>query len=298
MKKIFAVVLIVFCLAQFSCDDGGNSSEGSASAGAGGGTGPEGPEGEKGDQGEEGPKGDQGDPGASGSDGQAGTLGAPVSQVDDHSHIVAVNKGYFTTAKENGNTFVVMKLFPDASAPGSYYGAGKQGNKIMLGINDFHEEAIANFEALSFRAQIPGSSAANTNVYLNFIVDLNCDAVNPDYAIIVVSRAPLAPGAQDAWAEFNIQAADQIYRSVGGKGGIPGHNDANAATWADLVNNNPDACFVNADPFDNGMPKYVELPAFLFVLGDSNTVIALHIFLDDVKLTFSGTETHFDFEDA
>jgi hypothetical protein len=45
---------------------------------------------------------------------------------------------------------------------------------------------------------------------------------------------------------------------------------------------------VNADPFDNGMPKHTKLPSMLLVLGDSLTTTSSHIYLDDVRVRMDG----------
>ena len=299
--KLFSLLCGVVFVGFFAaCDGDGTNLQGSAatssgSPGADGAPGEAGPAGAPGADGEDGvagapgQPGEAGQPGAAGAPGDAGQQGAPISRVAEDSYVIAVNKGYHAVVEDAGNNFLVMKLFPGASAVGSYYGGGT-GNKVMFGLDHFHRTPIAQFESISFRSHVPATSTSNKNVYLNFIVDLNCSALNPDYAVVVVDSLLTAPvlQAQNQWNNYTISAADAVFKSVGGKGGLPLHTANDGVTWSVLVNNKPDACFVNADPFDNGMPKYVDLTSILFVLGDSGTVAAFDIYLDDVDVMMNG----------
>lgn len=306
--KLFSLLCGMLLVGFFSaCDGDATNPQGSAAtstgtpgadgapgapgpAGAPGADGQDGAPGQPGADGQPGAAGAPGQPGAAGAPGDAGQQGAPISRVAEDAYVIAVNKGYHAVVEDAGNNFLVMKLFPGASAVGSYYGGGA-GNKVMFGLDHFHRTPIAQFESVSFRSQVPATSTSNKNVYLNFIVDLNCSALNPDYAIVVVDSLLTAPvlQAQNQWNSYTVSTADAVFKSVGGKGGLPSHLAANAATWDVLVNANPNACFVNADPFDNGMPKYVDLTSMLFVLGDSGTVAAFDIYLDDIDVLMNGT---------
>ena len=283
--KLLSLLCCVLLGGFFSAcgNDGANpqssASTSSGTPGADGAPGTPGEAGADGAAGEDGAPGAPGQPGADGAPGDAGQLGAPISRVAEDSYVIAVNKGYHAVVEDPlddpKNTFLVMKLFPGASAVGSYYGGGT-GNKVMFGLDNFDRTPIAQFESISFRSKVPATSAANTNVYLNFIIDLNCSALNPDYAVIVINSPPV--GAQAQWNNYSVSAQDQVFRSVAGKGGLPSH------------------LAVNADPFDNGMPKYVDLPSMLFVLGDSNTITGLHIYLDDIDVLMNGTHHVVSFE--
>ncbi len=241
----------------------------------------------RGPRGKRGPRGPRGFRGRRGLAGPPGSAGAPVYPVVPGVSAVTINRSYFQTGKD-GSAFVMLRLFDNGASTGTFYGNG-YGNKAMLGLTAFNRDAVADFESFSFRAKVPASSPRNRGVYANFIVDLACDALDPQYAIIVVDQ-PLSAGPQDAWNNYGFSADDAVFRSVGGRGGLPGHLDADADVLGVLTGNHPDACFVNADPFDNGMPKHTKLPSMLLVLGDSLTTSASHIYLDDLSATMDGVQ--------
>lgn len=243
----------------------------------------------RGPRGKRGPRGPRGFRGRRGPAGPPGSAGAPVHPVVPGLAAVTINRSYFQTGKDGGSAFVMLRLFDDAASTGTFYGDG-YGNKSMLGATGYDREPLADFEALSFRAKVPASSPRNRGVYANFIVDLACDDLDPRYAIIVVDRT-LGVGAQGDWHEYAFGADDPVFRAVGGRGGLPGHLDAAAGTLDVVTGGHPDACFVNADPFDNGMPKHTKLPSILLVLGDSLTTSASHIYLDDFSVMMSGVRT-------
>ena len=90
-------------------------------------------------------------------------------------------------------------------------------------------------------------------------------------------------------------ATEAVFKSVGGKGGLPGHLEPGGEPLSVLLAMHPQACLVNADPFDNGMPKHTELPSILLVLGDSLTTTPSRIHIDDIVVASGGTTTTYDF---
>ncbi len=239
----------------------------------------------RGPRGKRGARGPRGLRGLRGPAGAPGSAGAPVYPVAPGVSAVMINRSYFHTGKDV-NGFLMLRLYDQSASVGTFYGSG-QGNKAMLGLTSYDREPVSDFESLSFRAKIPASSALNRGVYANFVVDLECDPLDPQYAIIVV-EGPLSVGAQGEWHAYGFAADEPVFRSVGGRGGLPSHVSQAGGVLGLLTGAHPDACFVNADPFDNGMPKHTKLPSMLLVLGDSGTTTSSHIYLDDVSVRMDG----------
>lgn len=118
----------------------------------------------------------------------------------------------------------------------------------------------------------------------------------PDYAVLVVDQPLREVGVQGRYHAYTISHRERVFRSVGGEGGLPGHLAREAGLLSTLLDRHPRACFVNADPFDNGMPRHTTLPSVLLILADSLTTRALHIDLDHIRFVYRGGADLVDFE--
>jgi len=166
----------------------------------------------------------------------------------------------------------------------------------MLGFNLYDGFAVSDFKTLVFATRVPLTQEKNKNVYVNFVIDLNCNINNPDWAIVVVDFMLADAGNQGQWNTYTVDSSEAIFKSVGGKGGLPSHLANGGATLGTLSDANTQACFANGDPQDNGMPKDTVLDSILLVLGDSGTTALSEIHIDDVEISFETSVILYDFE--
>lgn len=204
-----------------------------------------------------------------------------------------VNKTQNDVISDAGNKVAKLELLAGANPVGGFNGGGL-GNKAYLGFR--YGALLSNFQGITFKSKVPSTSPLNKNVYLNLQVDLDCNPSNPSYAIIVVDFMFASPGPQNQWNTYTVLSTDQVYRSVGGRGGLPSHISAQTGLLSTVTNNFPNACLVNASTGDNGQKKNTILPAILLVLGDSATTAVSQVFLDDIEVTISGYTDHYNFE--
>lgn len=206
-----------------------------------------------------------------------------------------VNKTQNDVISDLGNRVAKLELLAGSNSVGGFNGSGI-GNKAYLGFR--YGALLSSFQGITFKSKVPSVSPLNKNVYLNMQVDLNCNPSNPDYAIIVVDFMFTNPGPQNQWNSYSVLSTDQVYRSVGGKGGLPGHISAQTGLLSTVIANFPNACLVNASTGDNGQKKNTDLPALLLVLGDSGTTVASQIYLDDIVVTFASGSNTYNFENT
>lgn len=206
-----------------------------------------------------------------------------------------VNKTQNDVISDLGNKVVKLELLSGSSPVGGFNGSGV-GNKAYLGFK--YGTPLSNFQGITFKSKVPSASPLNKNVYLNLQVDLNCNPSNPFYAIIVADYMFTTPGLQNQWNTYSVTSSAQVWRSVGGRGGLPSHIATQAGILSTVTTNFPYACLVNASTGDNGQKKNTILPAVLLVLGDSATTAASHIFLDDVVVSFNSGSDTYNFENT
>lgn len=206
-----------------------------------------------------------------------------------------VNKTQNDVISDSGNKVVKLELLAGSSPVGGFNGSGI-GNKAYLGFK--YGTPLSNFQGISFKSKVPNSSSINKNVYLNLQVDLNCNPSNPFYAIIVSDFMFTTPGPQNQWNIYTVSSTSQVWRSVGGRGGLPSHIATQAGFLSTVTTNFPNACLVNASTGDNGQKKNTILPAILLVLGDSATIVASQVYLDDIVVSFNSGADTFNFENT
>jgi len=193
-----------------------------------------------------------------------------------------------------------LKLFPSDPNPVGAYNGGGTGNKAILGITDYDGILVSDFQgiAITFKTNL-------VSFYINFLVDLNCDSMNPDYAIIVMYTDILEGYDDGLWHTVSFTKDDAAFTAVdavGGKACLPRHYAQPAAPFTQVYNGDggtcsgyPNACFVNADSEDGGMPANRIQPAIMFVLGSSGTLDGAYAVIDEVTLEFNSGTDIYDF---
>jgi len=208
---------------------------------------------------------------------------------------VVVNKTVAAIGEENGNHFAQIRTMNGISSPGAYYGIG-YGNKGFLGFGlDYHAVPVSQFESLSFRTFQPTSNRPSAyNVYLNLIVDLNCDPLKPDYTVVLT---PNLSGKKGVWNRYTIKKTDPMFRTPGGKGGMPdSERTSYPAPLTQLIHARPHACFVAADIFGVGMKRNQKLAPFQIVHGDSIYLQSSSVRIDDIDLHMANSSLTEDYE--
>lgn len=226
------------------------------------------------------------------------TLPAPAigEQIGRFSYAVTANKSVAVRGEENGNHFAQLRTYAGISSPGAYYGVG-YGSKAMLGFGEgFHGTKVSEFQGITFRTFEPTTNRpSNYNVYLNLIVDLNCNPLKPDYVVVLTRN--LGGNAKGAWNTYEIKSTDAAFRTPGGKGGLPdSRSRANPAALTLLIAAKPDACFVSADIFDLGMKRGQKLAPIQLVHGDSIYNQSSAVRIDDIQVRFANATLVEDFE--
>lgn len=220
-------------------------------------------------------------------------FGTPI--VKDLS-TVTVNKSTATLASESGNGFLQLSSLGGTSPAGSFYGGGV-GNKAFIGIgaDSFAGKLVSDFHTIQFSTrELATNPSGSYNVYLNMLIDLNCNPGNPSYVIAVADQTA-TPGAKGNWYSFVINGVDSVFKSVGGKGGLPNNNGSVYAPLTTLSNAYPLACFVATDVMNNGMKKAQKLSPFLLVHGDSAYSLASTVQVDGILITVGSQTLTFSF---
>jgi hypothetical protein len=251
--------------------------------------------------------GDQSNPGdgRSGNPSDPGTPGDPASTpvptafgetIGNRSFAVVVNKAMAVIGEENGNKFAQLRTQSGISSPGAYYNVG-YGNKAFLGFGiNYNLVPVSEFESLSFRTFEPTTNRSIAyNVYINLLVDLNCNPLKPKYTVVLTRNLRGNPKGQ--WNTYHFTKTDAVFRTPGGLGGMPDSNEGDApAALTRLVQNHPTACFVANDIFGVGMKRNQKLAPFQLVHGDSIYTTASAVRIDDIELHMANSTLLEDFE--
>lgn len=216
--------------------------------------------------------------------------------IGKRSFAVVVNKTMAALGVENGNHYAQIRTQNGISSPGAYYGVG-YGNKGFIGFGlPYHGVPVSQFESLSFRTFEPTSNRASAyNVYVNLLVDLNCDPLKPDYTVVLTPN--LGGNQRSVWNRYVIKKTDAMFRTPGGKGGLPdSQTRSSPAPLTQLIKAKPNACFVAADVFGVGMKRNQKMAPFQLVHGDSIYTQASVVRIDDIELRMTNSTFSEDFE--
>lgn len=273
--------------------------------GATGATGATGPQGPTGAQGPSGPTGSTGATGPSGPQGEKGNNGAPGVEILTDVRTTDVNRsvtGLSMGAGTSGSNAVSLRLLAGTNSAGAFNGGGT-GNKAFLGFEGIEDTPVSQFQSLGFTSKRDAGSPNSHNGYVNLLVDLNCDKLNPDYAVLVIdymtggtTGGPQTAGAADVFNTYLFQSTDSVFKAVGGKGGLPTHTSSTGGLLSTLTTSFPSACFVKANVFDGGFPRNTITDAVQIILGDSATTTAAHVIIDDVLINTTSTNFSYTFD--
>ena len=211
---------------------------------------------------------------------------------------VAVNNADLGRASVSGNHFAQIISAGGPSAVGAFYGSGV-GNKALIGIggDSFAGKNAGLFSSIQFKTlELVSNASGAYNVYLNILVDLNCNISNPSYVIVVVDEYAVTSTPKGNWNSYVINATDSVFKSVGAKGGLPSNNGTTGLPFTTLTTAYPLACFVAADTHDNGMKRAQVVSPFLLIHGDSAYTQISSVEVDDIQLTVGGNTISFSFE--
>jgi hypothetical protein len=216
--------------------------------------------------------------------------------IGQRSFAIVVNKTMAVVGEENGNHYAQLRTLNGISSPGAYYGIGF-GNKGFIGFGvGYHGTPVSEFENISFRTYEPTTNRPVAyNVYLNLLVDLNCDPLKPDYVIVMTPN--LGGKAKGTWNTWHISKNDAMFRTPGGKGGLPDSQTRSApAPLTRMVQAKPRACFVATDVFGVGMKRNQKMAPFQIVHGDSIYLQPSAVRIDDIDLRMTNSALGEDFE--
>ncbi len=217
------------------------------------------------------------------------TLGTPIAK--DLS-VVIINKQIATIVEEFGNKFIQLRSMGGTSSIGAFYGNGI-GNKSLIGLggDSFAGKLVSEFQSIKYKTrELATNPSGSYNIYLNMLVDLNCNNNDPDYVLVISDQSATTVGAKGNWYSYQINANDLAFKSVIAKGGLPSHTGSVYATLTTVSAAHPTACFLAADVFDHGMKREQKLAPFLLIHGDSAYNKASAAQVDDIALTV-GTKT-------
>ena len=212
----------------------------------------------------------------------------PVGNIlGKNSYGVTVNRTLVGLNSIGNNHFAQIRSLDGISSPGAYYGLGI-GNKGMIGFGmGFDKYPVSAFNSLSFKSYEPRTnSGCAYNAYINFLVDLNCDSLNPNY--IVIQTLNLESPNKGVWNTFTINKSDAIFK-------ISRSNDR-LQSLDKIVGTNSKACFVAGDVFDLWMKRDQKLAPFQIVHGDSFYSTASMVAIDDITLKVGEETLVEDFE--
>jgi hypothetical protein len=130
---------------------------------------------------------------------------------------------------------------------------------------------------------------------LNLLIDLNCDALNPNYTIAMTRN--LRSRLKNQWNSYEVKKTDIAFRTPLGKGGMPSADgNARPAPLTRLTTAHPFACFVSADVFDLGMKRGQRLAPVILAHGDSFYVKPSKVRIDDIQMQIGESTFVEDFE--
>ncbi len=265
--------------------------------GADGPVGPQGPKGDTGATGANGADGAQGATGPKGDKGDAGFSGASRKELAPGVHFIGVNRAIAGIDAGAGvgstDAALVRLLNGNSTTPGSYNGGGL-GNKAIIGLTGYDKLPINQLQSISFSSKIDASNPPFANFYLNMLVDINCDELNPAYVMIVAEKNEQV--RDGSYKTYNYVVTENSFRSVGGVYGLPIHGDVDGLPLTGLTNYNSGACLVDANIFDGGMPRNTIMPAILLATGDSNTNTPRFARIDNITVTTTAGTNTYDFD--
>ena len=225
-------------------------------------------------------------------------LGTVVPPYTSDNYSITINKTAVSRESLAGNHFAQIIAFGGASPAGAFYGGGT-GNKAFIGLggDSLAGKNVSLFSSLQFKTlELASNPSGAYNIYLNILVDLNCNPTNPSYVIIVVDEYAVTTSPKGSWNSYVINASDSVFKSVGAKGGLPSNQSASGLPLSTLTTSNPNACLVAADVHDNGMKRSQKLSPFLLIHGDSSYTTQSVVQVDDIQLTVDSKTLTFDFE--
>jgi len=226
---------------------------------------------------------------------EPGTVVLPPSpyggRLGNSSFSVTVNRALIGIGSdETENHFALMRTLTGATSPGAYYGVGL-GNKAQLGFGlDAASLKVSALDSVSFKVFEPSEAEdedCSAHLSLNLLVDLNCDALNPNFRVITTSA--FIPKNKDTWASFEVKATDARFKFIRAHGP--------ERPLLTLLSGHPKACFTASDVFDLGMKRDQALAPLQLSVGDRYYFEPSSIRVDDVKLTLLGQSRVEDFEE-
>lgn len=218
--------------------------------------------------------------------------GSKVKKVLDWENL-SVNNAFVTleVLKKKSEHFTLQVsggIFP----PGSFNGGGT-GSKAILGINNLNDFKLSEFQSLQYSSKSQASYAIASILYLNVIIDLECDGskikiltADPEF-----QSTPISIDEQ-GFQTYRISSSDAQFRAVGGLYDQNGNEIASPnnpgtgqlASMNSIVAAYPNACLVKTMTGDGGMPKNVETSSLLFVVGSSGTTLFTQSLLKNIQL--------------
>lgn len=160
---------------------------------------------------------------------------------------------------------LVLRTESGDNAVGAFNGEGT-GNKAIGGLPSFDGRSLAELSGLAMETTaVTGGSTP----YFNVLVQLECGC---DGELVVVADSTVATATDlgDGVTRYAYAADAPQWKAVGGLDDLlPEHLASTGGSLAEVADAYPDACLVDADTGDRGLPKGVVNSAILVILGDS-----------------------------
>lgn len=225
------------------------------------------------------------------------------------------NRGVIGPIADGADTVLSMRTLASAANPVGAFVGGGVGNKAITGFSGFNGMKLSELGGLEFDAKI--LVGPTTNIYFNFLVDLDCSADEnlgllklADITArrrIVVWNPNIASGyaVGGGYTRYAGSFADSQWNIVGAPalGMSPLGNPSAALT---PLSGYPFACVVDGVSGDNGLPRNLAQPACvtaaalnpatdaancgaptqgaMLILGDTANLIAREILVKRVRV--------------